>query len=200
MFNGISVWWHVAGVAVIIGILIFVPDNHASVDFVFTDRINNSGFSQDMFWCYVLPLGFLLTQYTITGFDASAHISEETHGAENAAAKGVWRSVFYSALIGCIVLLAITFAAADPAAVTEGGGGSLGRLPGRAWARRWVKAILIIAVIGQLFCGMACLTSASRMMYAFTRDGAMPGWRIWSRVNDEADPVQRGHRRRRRSR
>ena len=41
-----------------------------------------------MFWCYVLPLGFLLTQYTITGFDASAHISEETHDAANAAPQG----------------------------------------------------------------------------------------------------------------
>jgi hypothetical protein len=57
-----------------------------------------------MLWFYVLPLGFLLTQYTITGFDASAHISEETHGAEDAAPKGVWRSVFYSALIGWVVL------------------------------------------------------------------------------------------------
>ena len=46
MFNGISVWWHVAGVAVIIAILIIVPDNHASADFVFTDRINNSGFTR----------------------------------------------------------------------------------------------------------------------------------------------------------
>ena len=63
-----------------------------------------------MYWFYVLPLGFLLTQYTITGFDASAHISEETHGAAEAAAKGVWQSIFYSALIGWIVLLAITFA------------------------------------------------------------------------------------------
>ena len=97
MFNGISVWWHVAGVAVIIGILVFVPDNHASFNTVFTDRINNSGFSHGMFWWYVLPLGFLLTQYTITGFDASAHISEETHDSENAAPKGVWRSVFWSA-------------------------------------------------------------------------------------------------------
>ena len=47
-----------------------------------------------MFWWYVLPLGFLLTQYTITGFDASAHISEETHGAAKSAARGVWQSVF----------------------------------------------------------------------------------------------------------
>ena len=65
-----------------------------------------------MFWFYVLPLGFLLTQYTITGFDSCAHISEETHGAATPAAKGVWRSIFYSAVIGWILLLAITFAAA----------------------------------------------------------------------------------------
>ena len=75
-----------------------------------------------MFWFYVLPLGFLLTMYTQTGYDASAHISEETHGAEMAAAQGVWRSVFCSALIGWIVLLAITFAATDTKAINDAGG------------------------------------------------------------------------------
>jgi amino acid transporter len=187
MLNGISVWWHVAGVAVIVAILIFVPEKHASADFVFTEQINNSGFSDGMFWWYVLPLGFLLTQYTITGFDASAHLSEETHGAAETAPKGVWRSVFYSAVIGWIVLLAITFAAADPAAVTEGGGTSIAVFES-AMSTGWVEAILIIAVVGQIFCGMACMTSASRMMYAFSRDGAVPGWRIWSRVNARKIP------------
>jgi amino acid transporter len=51
-----------------------------------------------------------------------------------------------------------------------------------------VKAVLIIAAIGQVFCGMSCMTSASRMMYAFSRDGAVPGWRIWSRVNERRIP------------
>ena len=93
MINNISVWWHVIGVAVIIVILVFVPDQHQSFSFVFGERINNSGFKDGansgfFFWFYVLPLGFLLTQYTITGFDASAHISEETHGASTAAAQG----------------------------------------------------------------------------------------------------------------
>ena len=41
-----------------------------------------------MFWFYVLPLGFLLTQYTITGFDSCAHISEETHGAADGRRQG----------------------------------------------------------------------------------------------------------------
>ena len=79
-----------------------------------------------MFWFYVLPLGFLLTQYTITGFDACAHISEETHGAaeqRGARASGARSSTPRS--IGWILLLAITFAAQTPeVAVNEGGGSS----------------------------------------------------------------------------
>ena len=109
LFNSISVWWHVAGVAVILLVLILVPSHHASLDYVFTERVNNSGFSGGMYWFYVLPLGFLLTQYTITGFDSCAHISEETKGAADSAAKGVWKSIFYSALIGWFLLLALTF-------------------------------------------------------------------------------------------
>ena len=188
MFNNISVWWHVAGVAVILGILIFAPDDHQSFSFVFGETINNSGFSQGMFWFYVLPLGFLLTQYTITGFDASAHISEETHGAEDAAPKGVWRSVFYSALIGWVLLLAITFAATDVDAINDGGGGSLAVLDS-ALSATMAELVVLISCIGQLFCGMACVTSASRMTYAFSRDRAIPGWRIWTRLNANRTPV-----------
>jgi amino acid transporter len=195
VFNSVSVWWHVAGVAVILAILIFVPDHHASADFVFTERFNNSGFgsgtSGGMFWFYVLPLGFLLTQYTITGFDSCAHISEETHGAEMNAAKGVWRSIFYSALIGWFLLVAITFAATDIDGINElaaaGTPVSVAILD-TAMGTAGVKVILLISSVGQLFCGMACLTSASRMCYAFSRDGAIPGWRQWSRVDRRRVP------------
>src|ERR1051325_8817283 len=180
IFNSVSVWWHVLGVAVIVAVLIIVPDKHASVDQVFTTHLNNSGFSDSMFWWYVLPLGFLLTQYTITGFDASAHISEETHGAAKAEARGVWGSVCWSALIGWIVLLAITFAAADVNKVSEGGG-TVFAVFENAMDSGWVKFVLIIAVCGQLFCGMSCMTSASRMMYAFSRDRAVPGWTLLGR-------------------
>ena len=127
LFNNISVFWHVVGVAVIIGILIIVPDHHQSADFVFTETFNNSGFDGGsttslFFWVYVLPVGFLLTMYTVTGYDASAHVAEETKEAEMAAAKGIWQSVFFSAIIGWFVLLAITFAAIDTKAIDDAGG------------------------------------------------------------------------------
>jgi amino acid transporter len=141
-----------------------------------------------MFWFYVLPLGFLLTMYTQTGYDASAHISEETKGASEAAAKGVWRSVFWAGVFGWIVLLAITFAATDVKGINDGFGSSLAVFS-TALSGGWDKAIVVIATIGQLFCGMACVTSCSRMTYAFSRDRAMPGWRIWTRLNHHRVPA-----------
>jgi amino acid transporter len=108
--NNISVGWHILGTAVVIGLLIFVPDHHQSASFVFGNRINNNGFFGGStgnfgFWFFVLPTGFLLTMYTQTGYDASAHTAEETRNAAIAAAQGVWRAIFWSALIGWFVLL-----------------------------------------------------------------------------------------------
>jgi amino acid transporter len=125
--------------------------------------------------------------YTQTGYDASAHTSEETRGAAKAAAQGVWRSVFWSAVIGWFVLLAFLFAATDVDAVNEGAGfsGAIFNSVLDSWA---AKFVFIIATVGQLFCGAAGLTSASRTWYAFARDRGMPGWGVFSRVNRDRVP------------
>ncbi len=189
----VSVWWHVFGAAVIVGILIFVPDTHQSPSFVFGETINANGFLDGStsglgFWLYVLPLGGLLTQYTITGFDACAHVAEETRGAALNAAKALWRSIFYSAIGGWILLLAFLFAVQDADAVT-GGYGFVGVLLQGALSSGFFKAVIIISTVGQFFCGMSCVTSMSRMMYAFSRDGALPGWRLWTRLDRNGTPV-----------
>jgi amino acid transporter len=190
--NNISVGWHLAGVALIIGLLVFVPDDHQSASFVFGERINNNGAFDGStstlgFWLLVMPVGFILTMYTQTGYDASAHTAEETRGAATAAAQGVWRSVFWSAVIGWFVLLAFLFAATDEKAVSDGAGfvGTIFTSALDPWA---AKLIFIIATVGQLFCGAAGLTSASRTWYAFSRDRAIPGWFIFRRVNRDRVP------------
>src|ERR687895_654080 len=192
LMNNVSVGWHVIGVAVVIGLLVFVPDDHQSASFVFGERINNNGAFEGSttslgFWLLVLPVGFLLAMYTQTGYDASAHTAEETRGAAKAAAQGVWRSVFFSALIGWFVLLAFLFAATDVAAVNDAGGAVFGIFNSALdpWA---AKMIVLIATIGQFFCGAAGLTSASRTWYAFSRDRGMPGWSIFRRVNKDRVP------------
>ena len=147
LFNRVSVWWHVIGVGVIIVLLIAVPAHHQSLAWVFGHRINNSGFSHNMYWFYILPVGFLLTMYTFTGYDASAHLSEETRDASQAAAKGIWRSIFFSALVGWFVLLALLFAATHVGAINTAGGTAQSVLT-TSLSTAAAKAVLVISTIG----------------------------------------------------
>jgi amino acid transporter len=193
ILNNISVWWHVFGAAVVVAILIFAPSHHASVSSVFTHTVNNTGFFGGHthgigFIFYILPLSAILTQYTITGYDASAHLSEETKSAANSAAKGIWQSIFYSAIGGWILLLTFLFAVQDQDKVTAGGGG-VAVIFSQALTSHWGGTVLLISTAGQFFCTVACMTSTTRMLYAFSRDGAVPGGKYWSHLNHNRVPV-----------
>jgi amino acid transporter len=166
-------------------ILVLVPAKHQSTSWVFTHQINNSGFGN--YWFYVLPVGFLLTQYTITGFDASAHVSEETGQATKAAAQGLWKSIAYSAVAGWLMLLAFLYAATDEAGITAAGGASQAIFV-TALSMGWAKIILIITCVGQFFCGMSCVTAGSRMLFAFSRDRAVPGHKNWIKLDKNHNP------------
>jgi amino acid transporter len=198
IMNNISVWWHVAGASAIVLILILVPDQHQSFSYVFTERFNNSGFGDGSvsnfgFWFAIVPFGFLLTQYTITGFDASAHLSEETASASKAAAKGIWRSIFYSVLGGYILLLCVVFAVpngADGNPDNAGvGGGGVAYIFSEALGTNWATFVLFISASAQFFCATSCMTSASRMTFAFSRDGAIPGSETLKKLNNLKVPA-----------
>jgi amino acid transporter len=183
IMNNVSVWWHVLGASAIVLILILVPDQHQSFSYVFTERFNNSGYADGStttlaFWFAIVPFGFLLTQYTITGFDASAHLSEETGQASMAAAKGIWRSILYSVLGGYILLLCVVFAIPNNAdGQPDNALAGLGVQPIflSALGQNWATLVLFISASAQFFCATSCMTSASRMTFAFSRDGAIPG-------------------------
>ncbi|MDP9094169.1 MAG: amino acid permease [Actinomycetota bacterium] len=199
ILNNVSVWWHVVGASVVVLILIFAPAHHASISAVFTHTINNTANSDNAglfggkthglgFIFYVFPLSAILTQYTITGYDASAHLSEETKSAANTAAKGLWRSIFYSGIGGWILLLSFVFAAANQAKVTSLGG-TAPNVFSLALTSHWFEMVMIISTAGQFFCTVACMTSTTRMLFAFSRDGAVPGGQFWSRLSKNRVPV-----------
>jgi amino acid transporter len=193
-WNNLSAYWHLFGPAAVIGILIFGPSSHQSFSFVFTHTVNNSGFGHGLFWIFVVPLGFLLTQYTITGYDASAHLSEETHAAAEKSAQGIWKSVAFCWVLGYVMLLAFTFAATHVEYMNGGqgnpyGAGSSIAVFASSLSVSLFKAVMIISVVGQFFCGGSALTAGSRVMYAFSRDRAVPGHRMWSKVNASHAPV-----------
>ncbi len=196
VLNNISVWWHVAGAAIVVLILwFFLKDGagHASLGEVFGGTVNNTGLfggkTHGMgFFLYILPLSGILTQYTITGYDATAHLSEETQAASTGAAKGIWRSILYSGIGGYILLLSFLFAVQDKAGVTSGGG-SVFLIFGQALTPHVAGLVVFISTAGQFFCTVACMTSTSRMFFAFSRDGAMPGAKHFAKLSSTRVPV-----------
>ena len=179
ILNNVSVWWHIIGVLVIVAVLAFTPSHHQSASFVFTHFVNNTGWGSSF---YVVLLGLLLAQYTFTGYDASAHMTEETKSAAISGPRGIVMSIVVSLVAGWILLIGVTFAiqsysgevgaAVPPAQIFVDALGDTGG-----------KLLLLIVVIAQLFCGMASVTANSRMIYAFSRDGALPGSNFWHKVN-----------------
>jgi amino acid transporter len=122
---------------------------------------------------YPFLSGLLLTVYTITGFDASAHTSEETRDAARAVPKGIVSSVVYSVIFGYIMVSTFVLVMPDLAAgVKQGMGFFDSLLSSLPTALRTVLGVGIFLV--NFLCGLACLTSCSRMMFAFARDGGLP--------------------------
>ncbi|MEV5715091.1 amino acid permease [Amycolatopsis mediterranei] len=181
ILNNVSVWWHLIGVLVIVGVLTFVPAKHQNASFVFGEFVNKTGWSSPI---YVFALGLLLAQYTLTGYDASAHMTEETKNAAKAGPRGIVTSILVSLVAGWILLIGLTFAIQDyDGAVDSGTGVPPAQIFIDATGVTTGKFLLLICIGAQLFCGMSSVTANSRMIYAFARDGAIPGSSFWHRIN-----------------
>ncbi|MDP1577169.1 MAG: amino acid permease, partial [Cypionkella sp.] len=123
---------------------------------------------------YLFLLCLLLPVYTITGYDASAHTSEETKNAAQSVPEGIIKAVFWSSLIGWIMICAITLAIPD-LSVAAGQGWTMFYATMDTILPSGLKNILYLGIlITQLLCGLATVTSASRMLFAFSRDDGMP--------------------------
>ncbi|MBM4424721.1 MAG: amino acid permease [Chloroflexi bacterium] len=122
----------------------------------------------------VFAIGLLQAQWTYTGYDASAHVAEETVLARLNSAWGVFLSVAVSAVVGYIVLMALTLAITDiPSTATDA-------YPVLKVAydnlNTFMANLVAIIIAGAMWlCGLSSITSMSRMWFAFARDGGMPG-------------------------
>ena len=146
---------------------------------------------------YVFLVGLLNAQYTFTGYDASAHVSEETRDANVQAAKGIVRSIWVSLIAGFILLVGVSYAIPHFVHPVVFGGTSTSRATPTSptdlvpWAvvfkfaaGRTVALLMILIVIGaQFYCGMSSVTANSRMIFAFSRDGAVPFSKYWHHVS-----------------
>ncbi|WP_028803638.1 amino acid permease [Streptomyces sp. 142MFCol3.1] len=178
VLNRISVWWLLIGLVVIVSTLVVMPDHHQSASFV-THFENNTGFTNGL---YGGMLGLLVTSWTFTGFDGSFHMSEETVRATVNAPKGITRAIGYSAVTGLVLMLALVYSIHDYDQVA-GSSAPPVQILIDGLGMGTAKAILLIVIGAMLFCGLANLTSNTRQIFAFSRDGAMPGSRWWHSVS-----------------
>jgi amino acid transporter len=132
---------------------------------------------------WAFALGLLLPAYTITGFDASAHAAEETVHAAAAVPRGIVRAVLVSGVFGWVMLCAVVLAMRDPAAVAAAGDGAFAEALKQAVPRGAMLLLCGGAVVAQYLCGLATVTSASRMAFAFARDGGLPASRLVRHVS-----------------
>jgi amino acid transporter len=161
----------------VIACLVYAPALDFSRLWTFTNYSGEAGgnvFPQSDNMSYLFLLCLLLPVYTITGYDASAHTAEETKAAATSVPRGIVTAVFWSSLIGWIMICAITLAIPDmDAGAKQGWGVFFGTMD--AVLPATLKTIIYIGIlITQLLCGLATVTSASRMLFAFSRDNGMP--------------------------
>lgn len=166
VLNTVSAWYHVAGVALlVVAVAALAP--HQPLSFLLTRHTPEGSSALHGFLVALLQAG-----WTFTGYDASAHAAEETHDAATNAPRGIVTAVWVSALAGWFMLLAVTLAVGDLSQTLASANPfifvletALGRLgTGLVW----------LTVGAMWFCGLSSVTSNSRMLYAFARDGGLP--------------------------
>jgi amino acid transporter len=161
----------------VVACLYFAPAIDISRLWTFTNYSGEAGanvFPQSDSMGYLFLLCLLLPVYTITGYDASAHTSEETKNAATSVPRGIVNAVIWSSLVGWVMVCAITLAIPDLAVAAKQGFGMFFATMD-AILPLGLKTILYVGIlITQLLCGLATVTSASRMLFAFSRDDGMP--------------------------
>jgi amino acid transporter len=175
VLNWLSAWYHVAGVALLCGALAALAPRH-DLGFLWT-RVTVAPS-----YAYGFAVGLLQAGWTFTGYDASAHVTEETIDPTRNAPRGILLSVIVSGVVGWLMLLAVTLAVGDLGAAVRSDNPFIDVLYGALGGR--LGAALVWVVLGAMwFCGLASVTSNSRMLFAFARDGGLPWSTAIARVS-----------------
>lgn len=167
----------VATAVLILACLFYAPAIDMSRLWTFTNysgEVGGNVFPQSDNMGYLFLLCLLLPVYTITGYDASAHTSEETVKAAHSVPRSIVSATFWASIIGWLMVCAITLAIPDMA-TAAGQGWMMFFETMNAILPNGLKLALYAAIfVSQLLCGLATVTSASRMLFAFSRDDGMP--------------------------
>ncbi len=133
---------------------------------------------------YLFLLALLYPLYTITGFDGSAHTSEETIDARRNVPRGIINSIVWSMIFGFVMACSFILAMPDPVKAAADGGAVILNLLAALPVNAYLKDVLYVGIVlANYLCALAGVTSTSRMIYAFSRDGGLPGSRVLRQVS-----------------
>lgn len=183
--SDVSVVVHILGVIVLIGSLLLLAPKQ-SPSFLWSTT-NMSPIQAPYAWLFML--GLLQAQWTYTGFDASAHVAEETVDPRRLAPRGMVMSVVVSGIFGYLLILSLVLAIPSLSQVLQTRDASGNPLPAvltivrLTLGVRAAAAVLGLTVLAMWFCGLAAITSVSRSLFALARDNGMPLASVWSQVN-----------------
>jgi amino acid transporter len=176
--NDFSAFYHIAGVAVVVlALAFFAPKQPLS--FLFTKTFTTA---EDFPYWFAFLGGLLQAQWTYTGYDASAHTIEETRNARVSAPWGIYLSVAVSGLFGYVMLAFVTLAIQDLSATATAANPFIFIFE-RALGSTFGRVVLWVVTGAMWFCGLSCVTSTSRMIFAFARDHGLPLSKVWARVS-----------------
>ena len=186
LLASVSAWWHLIGTTIIVVVLFAVPAHHQSVSFLLHHE-NLTGWTGPGTALYAFAIGLLLAQYTLTGYDASAHMTEETIRASTEGPKSMVRAIYISIIAAFVLNVAMTLALPSGsdayAKIAAMGAPAGGEVFINAVGNTGGRLLTLIAMVAMFFCGLASVTANSRMAYAFSRDGAVPGHKLWHRLH-----------------
>jgi amino acid transporter len=183
--NDFSVTVHVVGVAVIVGALFVLAPKQPLAFFFLRTTSNAEGWPY--WWAFIV--GLLQAQWTFTGYDASASVSEETVDPRHRVPWGIVLAVAVSAVVGYVLLIGLTLAIRSIPAVLNARDASGHDVPAviaileQALGARAGGLATALAAMAMWFCGLSAVTWSSRTIYAFARDGGLPGSKLWKRVS-----------------
>lgn len=184
VLNDLSVSVHIIGVVVLVSALFLLAPKQP-VSFLF-ESVNSNGRSP-YWWAFVL--GLLQAQWTYTGFDASAHLAEETEDPRRRAPWGIVLSVAVSGVVGYLLLISLTLAIRTIPGALGAKDAQGNAIPaviailGSALGPKAGNAMAALASMAMWFCGLSCITSASRALYSLARDEGTPASRLLRTVN-----------------
>ncbi|KAI5777164.1 amino acid/polyamine transporter I [Geopyxis carbonaria] len=186
MINKICIYWTASSVFIIMVTLLAMADTKRNGEFVFTHYdASSSGWPDG--WAFFV--GLLQAAYTLTGYGMVASMCEEVQNPEREVPRAMVLSVLAAGVTGVIYLIPLLFVLPPVESLLGVANGQpIGLLFKTVTGSAAGGFGLLFLVLGILFfAGVGALTAASRCTYAFARDGAIPGSRIWSQVNPKLD-------------